>query len=153
MCDVDTEAVVSCADASSIYAIPKVLHAEGLDAYVVRRLSVPFRDVNWSAWDDLLERVEYPRQSVTVGLVGKYIDLPDAYLSVMKTLGHAGVAHGRHVDMRLVDGEEIELRYDFDGEPFQRIRRITGYLVGTLDRFNNAKRAEERDRVKHSMEA
>ena len=61
MCDVDVEAVVSCADAPSIYAIPKVLHAEGLDAYVVRRLGVPFRDVNWDSWDDLLERVDYPR--------------------------------------------------------------------------------------------
>jgi len=57
----------------------------------------------------------------------------------------------KHIDMH-VDGEEIELRYDFNGEPFQRIRRITGYLVGTLDRFNNGKRAEEHDRVKHTLQ-
>ena len=108
MCDVDTEAVVSCADASSIYAIPKVLHAEGLDAYVVRRLSVPFRDVNWSAWDDLLERVEYPRQSVTVGLVGKYIDLPDAYLSVSEALRAGGFAHHARVDIRWVRSDDCD---------------------------------------------
>jgi len=52
-----------------------------------------------------------------------------------------------------VDGDEVELSYDFGNVPFQRIRRITGYLVGTLDRFNNAKRAEEHDRVKHGMPA
>lgn len=56
----------------------------------------------------------------------------------------------RHIDLK-VDGEEVELRYDFEAQPFQRIRRITGYLVGTLDRFNNGKRAEEHDRVKHSL--
>ena len=57
MCDVDEEAVVSTPDAPSIYDIPKVLHAEGLDAYVVRRLRLPFHDVDWSEWDDLLKRV------------------------------------------------------------------------------------------------
>lgn len=56
----------------------------------------------------------------------------------------------RHIDLT-VDGEEVELHYDFGAQPFQRIRRITGYLVGTLDRFNNGKRAEEHDRVKHSL--
>lgn len=56
----------------------------------------------------------------------------------------------KHIDMK-IDGEEVELQYDFDGEPFQRIRRITGYLVGTLDRFNNGKRAEESERVKHAL--
>ncbi len=56
----------------------------------------------------------------------------------------------RHIDMKL-DGDEVELQYDFAGQEFQRIRRITGYLVGTLNRFNNGKRAEEHDRVKHTL--
>lgn len=56
----------------------------------------------------------------------------------------------RHIDLK-VDGDEVELQYDFGGHEFQRIRRITGYLVGTLDRFNNGKRAEEHDRVKHTL--
>ena len=76
MCDVDQEAVVTAADAPSIYDIPKVLHSEGLDAYVVRRLGLPFRDVDWTAWDDLLRRVHHPKEEVTVALVGKYVDLP-----------------------------------------------------------------------------
>ena len=71
MCDVDAEAVVAAVDAPSIYDIPKVLHSEGLDAYVVRRLDLPFRDVNWTGWDDLLGRVHNPSSEVTIGLVGK----------------------------------------------------------------------------------
>ena len=86
MCDVDQEAVVTAADAPSIYDIPKVLHREGLDAYVVRRLNLPFRDVDWTVWDDLLRRVHHPSEEVTIALVGKYIDLPDAYLSVTEAL-------------------------------------------------------------------
>src|ERR1035437_3899715 len=74
MCDVDEEAVVSAPDAPSIYDIPRVLHAEGRDAYVVRRLGLPFRDVDWSEWDDLLRRVHRPAHSITIALVGKYVD-------------------------------------------------------------------------------
>src|SRR6201746_1493198 len=93
MCDVDQEAVVCAADAASIYDIPKVLHREGLDAYVVRRLNLPFRDVDWTLWDDLLRKVHHPTEEVTVGLVGKYVDLHDAYLSVAEPLRAGGFAH------------------------------------------------------------
>ena len=65
MCDVDQDAVVTAADAPSIYDIPKVLHREGLDAYVVRRLDLPFRDVDWTTWDDLLRKVHHPKEEVT----------------------------------------------------------------------------------------
>ena len=108
MCDVDEEAVVSCPDAPSIYAIPKVLHDEGLDAYVVRRLNLSFRDVKWKAWDNLLQRVEHPRHSVTVALVGKYIDLPDAYLSVCEALRAAGFAHWASVRIRWVASDDCD---------------------------------------------
>ena len=90
MCDVDNEAVVTCKDAPSIYDIPKVLHAEGLDAYVVRRLGLPFHDVDWDGWSQLLERVHNPERHVEVALVGKYIDLPDAGSSTsVSTCGSA----------------------------------------------------------------
>jgi CTP synthase len=102
MCDVDTEAVVAAVDASSIYEIPKVLHAEGLDAYVVRRLGLPFRDVDWTLWGDLLDRVHHPTSEVTIALVGKYIDLPDAYLSVTEALRAGGFAHRAKVNVRWV---------------------------------------------------
>ena len=106
MCDVDTEAVVSAADAPSIYDIPKVLHAEGLDAYVVRRLGLPFRDVDWTVWGDLLDRVHRPEQTVTVALVGKYVDLPDAYLSVTEALRAGGFAHCARVEIRWVPSDD-----------------------------------------------
>ena len=100
MCDVDEEAVVAAVDAPSIYDIPKVLHSEGLDAYVVRRLGLPFRDVNWTEWDELLRRVHRPAREVTVALVGKYVDLPDAYLSVIEALRAGGFAHDTRVTLR-----------------------------------------------------
>ena len=106
MCDVDEQAVVTAADAPSIYDIPKVLHREGLDAYVVRRLDLPFRDVDWTVWDDLLRRVHHPKEEVTVALVGKYIDLPDAYLSVAEALRAGGFAHEAKVHLRWVPADE-----------------------------------------------
>jgi CTP synthase len=108
MCDVDEEAVVTAADAPSIYDIPKVLHREGLDAYLVRRLNLPFRDVDWELWDDLLRRVHHPNEEVTVALVGKYIDLPDAYLSVVEALRAGGFAHEARVNIEWVASDECE---------------------------------------------
>ena len=108
MCDVDTEAVVAAVDAPSIYDIPKVLHREGLDAYVVRRLGLPFRDVDWSAWDELLRRVHRPANRVEVALVGKYVDLPDAYLSVTEALRAGGFARDARVDIRWVAADTCE---------------------------------------------
>jgi CTP synthase len=108
MCDVDAEAVVAAVDAPSIYEIPKVLHAEGLDAYVVRRLDLPFRDVDWTVWGDLLDRVHNPKSDVTVGLVGKYVDLPDAYLSVVEALRAGGFAHRARVKIRWIPSDSCE---------------------------------------------
>jgi len=108
MCDVDEEAVISCPDAPSIYDIPKVIHDEGLDAYVVRRLGVSFRDVNWNTWDDLLERVHHPKEQVTIALVGKYIDLPDAYLSVSEALRAGGFGNWAKVNLRWVASDTCE---------------------------------------------
>jgi CTP synthase len=108
MCDVDPEAVVSAMDAPSIYEIPKVLHSEGLDAYVVRRLGLPFRDVDWTVWGDLLDRVRNPKHDVTVALVGKYIDLPDAYLSVVEALRAGGFAHRAKVSIRWVPSDSCQ---------------------------------------------
>ncbi|MEU6174649.1 CTP synthase [Streptantibioticus parmotrematis] len=106
MCDVDEDAVVAAIDAKSIYDIPKVLHGEGLDAYVVRRLDLPFRDVDWAQWDDLLERVHHPAHEVTVALVGKYIDLPDAYLSVTEALRAGGFANNARVKIKWVTSDD-----------------------------------------------
>ncbi len=106
MCDVDEEAVIENPDVPSIYDLPKVLHGGGLDAYVVRRLNLPFRDVDWTEWDELLRRVHHPADEVTVALVGKYIDLPDAYLSVTEALRAGGFQHDTRVNIRWVASDE-----------------------------------------------
>ncbi len=108
MCDVDVDGVISTPDAPSIYDIPKVLHREELDAYVVRRLNLPFRDVDWTEWGDLLQRVHEPSESVRIALVGKYIDLPDAYLSVTEALRAGGFRHRTKVDIKWVPSDDCE---------------------------------------------
>ena len=106
MCDVDNDGVAACIDAPSIYDIPKVLHTEMLDAYVVRHLGMPFKDVDWSAWDALLERVHEPEHRIEIALVGKYVDLPDAYLSVTEALRAGGFRHDAKVDIRWVASDD-----------------------------------------------
>ncbi|ASY13360.1 CTP synthase [Candidatus Nanopelagicus hibericus] len=102
MCDVEIEGVVAAVDAPSIYDIPKVLYSEGLDAYVVKRLGVKCSDVVWGEWEELLDKVHNPKHQVTVALVGKYIDLPDAYLSVTEALRAGGFANYAKVNIKWV---------------------------------------------------
>lgn len=108
MCDVDFEAVVAAVDAPSIYDIPKVLFNEGLDAYVIRRLGLPARDLVWGEWAELLERVHNPAHQVSVALVGKYVDLPDAYLSVTEALRAGGFANNAKVNIKWVASDDCE---------------------------------------------
>ncbi len=108
MCDVDLEAVVAAVDAPSIYDIPKVLYSEGLDGYVVRRLALQGSDVVWGEWDDLLQKVHHPSHEVSVALVGKYVDLPDAYLSVTEALRAGGFANNARVNIKWVASDECE---------------------------------------------
>lgn len=108
MCDVDLEAVVVCRDADSIYQIPRVLHREGLDAFLVRRLNLSFHDVDWTRWEELLRRVTAPRDQVEIALVGKYIDLHDAYLSVSEALKAGGFANDAHVNIRWVSSDDCD---------------------------------------------
>ena len=102
MCDVELAGVVAAVDAPSIYDIPKVLYAEGLDSYVVHRLGIKTADVVWGEWEDLLNKVHNPKHEVTVALVGKYIDLPDAYLSVTEALRAGGFANFARVNIKWV---------------------------------------------------
>ena len=108
MCDVDLEAVVAAMDAPSIYDIPKVLHSEGLDSYVVKRLDLGGHEVVWGEWDTLLHKVHHPKHHVRVGLVGKYIDLPDAYLSVSEALRAGGFANEAKIEIVWIPSDECE---------------------------------------------
>jgi CTP synthase len=108
MCDVDLEAVVNAVDVPSIYDIPTMLHDQGLDSYIIGQLGLPAGDVNWDGWSELLETVHSPKHEVTIGLVGKYIDLPDAYLSVTEALKAGGFAHQTKVAIRWIPSDECQ---------------------------------------------
>ena len=108
MCDVDREAVVTAADAASIYDIPKVLHSEGLDTYIIKALDLKAKDVDWSGWQPVLTAVHEPKHEVNIALVGKYIDLPDAYLSVTEALRAGGFANSSKVNIHWIKSDECE---------------------------------------------
>jgi CTP synthase len=108
MCDVDAEAVVNAIDVPSIYEIPKMLHDQGLDAYIIEHFGLEAGDVDWSGWSELLDAVHQPKHEVTIGLVGKYIDLPDAYLSVTEALRAGGFAQQTKVLIRWIPSDECE---------------------------------------------
>ncbi|GGH46116.1 CTP synthase [Microbacterium album] len=108
MCDVDVEGVVNTVDLPSIYDIPSTLNEQGLDSYIVRRLGLTAGDVDWTRWNTVLQAVHNPKHEVTIGLVGKYIDLPDAYLSVTEALKAGGFAHDVKVNIRWVPSDTCE---------------------------------------------
>jgi CTP synthase len=110
LCDVPIEAVVSCMDAPNLYEIPLALHDEGLDDYVCRLLGFDddLHPLDLSAWEAVVRRVEAATRPVRIGLIGKYVNLPDAYLSVVEALRHGGYAKGAAIDLQWVQAEEIE---------------------------------------------
>ena len=109
MCDVDEDAVVNAIDAQSIYDIPSMLHSQGLDQYIVDQLRLDGSDeVDWAGWSELLDTVHNPRGHVRIALVGKYVDLPDAYLSVTEALKAGGFANDVAVDIRWVASDLCE---------------------------------------------
>lgn len=108
MCDVEEDAVVNATDASSIYDIPEMLHSQGLDAYIINQLGLEATSVNWDGWSELLDAVHNPKHETTIGLVGKYIDLPDAYLSVIEALRAGGFANNAKVNIRWVASDDCE---------------------------------------------
>jgi CTP synthase len=109
MCDVDEDAVVNAIDAPSIYDIPSMLHSQGLDQYIVDQLRLDGNDeVDWAGWSELLDTVHNPLGRVSIALVGKYVDLPDAYLSVTEALKAGGFANDVAVDIRWVASDLCE---------------------------------------------
>jgi CTP synthase len=109
LCDVSVEAVVSAVDAESIYAIPLVLHGEGLDSTVCRILQISEEEhpIDLSTWESILARVQATTSAVRIGVIGKYVNLPDAYLSVVEALRHAGFYHGAAVEIEWIQAEEV----------------------------------------------
>lgn len=108
MTDIDVKAVVNAADASSIYDIPTVINNEGLDGYIIDKLGLKAAEVDWSRWSGVLEAVHHPKHEVKVALVGKYIDLPDAYLSVTEALRAGGFANSAKVVIKWIASDDCE---------------------------------------------
>jgi len=106
MCDVDEAAVVNAIDVASIYDIPSLLHSQDLDDYIVDHLRVDAGEMVWDGWSDLLDAVHNPSRDVTIGVVGKYIDLPDAYLSVVEAIRAGGFAHKTKVSIRWIASDD-----------------------------------------------
>ncbi|HEV2754882.1 MAG TPA: CTP synthase [Actinomycetota bacterium] len=109
LCDVGMDAIVSAVDSNNIYEIPLVLRDEGLDDFVMERLRLASENgPDLDAWKDLVARIDAADRSVKIGIIGKYVTLPDAYLSVVESLKHAGFAHGRQVDITWVASDDLE---------------------------------------------
>lgn len=125
MCDVDEAAVVNAVDVGSIYDIPALLHSQDLDDYIIDALQLPAGEMVWDGWKDLLDAVHHPQHSITIGLVGKYIDLPDAYLSVIEALRAGGFAHSTQVSIKWIASDECETPHGAE----KALRDVDGICV------------------------
>jgi CTP synthase len=125
-CNVRKEAVIQALDASSIYAVPLQYHAEGLDAEVLRHFGLPAPKPDLTRWEDILDRYQNPEGEVTIGVVGKYVGLPDAYKSLNEALVHGGMANRTRVHIRWIDAEIFEAD---DSEIVSRLEPLHGILV------------------------
>ena len=125
MCDVDEDAVVNALDVPSIYEIPTMLHDQGLDKYITDHLGLPVTSVDWTGWQKVLDAVREPKHEVTIGLVGKYIDLPDAYLSVTEALRAGGFANQTKVNVTWIASDDCET----DEGAARRLSELDGICV------------------------
>jgi CTP synthase len=125
-CNVRKEAVIPALDASSIYAVPLQYHREGLDDEVLRHFGLTAPAPDLASWDDILDRYEHPEGEVTIGVVGKYVGLPDAYKSLNEALVHGGMANRVKVNIRWIDAELFEKD---DDEIAARLEPMHGILV------------------------
>jgi CTP synthase len=107
-CDVEEEAVIELQDAGSIYEVPLMLAREGLDKEVIKRLGLQCQEANLEEWEQLVEKIACQDKEVTIGLVGKYVELPDAYLSIAESLKHAGFQYNCDVKIEWIYAEQIE---------------------------------------------
>ncbi len=110
LCDIDIEAVISAVDTESIYHVPLALFEEGMDDIVVNRLGIVATGVDLTNWNQLvskIQRIEASDNRLTIGLVGKYVQLTDAYMSVLEAIKHAGFAHDCKIDIAWIDADEL----------------------------------------------
>ncbi len=107
-CDVDTDAVINAVDVNNIYRVPLALSERGLDDVVCRTLGLETPEPDLSSWKSMVSRMDTATETVTIGIVGKYVDLPDAYMSVVEALRHGAMANDVKLDLRWVPSEEVD---------------------------------------------
>ncbi|BEV71912.1 MULTISPECIES: CTP synthase [unclassified Paludibacterium] len=107
-CNVEEQAVIGCYDADSIYKVPAMLHAQGIDNIISEQLQLDLPKADLSAWDRIIDAIEHPAESVNIAMVGKYVDLTESYKSLSEALKHAGIHTRSQVNIHYVDSEEIE---------------------------------------------
>ena len=108
LCDVELSGVVNAPDASNLYEVPLVLHDEGLDRYVCEILGLANLEPDLRSWSALVDRIEQATSTVRIGIIGKYVSLPDAYMSVVEALRHGGYHHGAEIDIDWIQAEDVE---------------------------------------------
>mgnify|MGYP001280048505 FL=1 len=108
LCDVELSGVVNAPDASNLYEVPLVLHDEGLDRYVCEILGLANLEPDLRSWTALVDRIEQATSTVRIGIIGKYVSLPDAYMSVVEALRHGGYHHGAEIDIDWIQAEDVE---------------------------------------------
>lgn len=123
-CDIDEEAVIQAPDAESIYEVPLIFEAQGLDKIIVRELGLPCGPLNLDEWRAIVEKTKHPRRQVTIALVGKYVELQDAYISITEALCHGGIAHEAHVKILRVNSTGLE-----NGNVAKKLAGVHGILV------------------------
>lgn len=107
-CNVGKSSVINCMDAATIYQVPLVLNEEGLDSEVIKKLGLEEREYDLSKWQDIVKRIKQPKDTVSVAVVGKYLETKDAYLSLTEALLHGAVANYLKVDIKWIDAEKLE---------------------------------------------
>lgn len=123
-CDIDYEAVIECRDADTLYEVPLMLQNEGLDDIVVKHLGLDAKEADMSEWLALVEKVKNLSQTTCIAIVGKYVALKDAYMSVVESLNHAGFQNDTEVNIRWVDAEEVT-----DKNAAALLKGVDGVLV------------------------
>ena len=131
-CDVELDAVIAAVDAASLYQVPLNMREEGLDRVAVRRLDLPDVEPDLAAWEELVARVDATHDTVTVGIVGKYVELPDAYLSVVEALRHGGLAHGVEVNVTWIASDDLNPEPGSEPDGAARVEQVLRGLDGVL---------------------
>ena len=147
LCDIEKPAVIQVVDAKNIYEVPLHLQKEGLDDYVAKRLGLPEAIPDMEQWNQLVDRIHSLKDKVTIALVGKYVKLHDAYLSVVESLSHAGFHHGCKVEVKWINAELLD-----EKEPEEVIGDVDGILIpggfgerGLLGKVKAIRYAREKD--------